>query len=118
MIPSKLPAMPSGYLIKTVSVEQLEPGRFSVCMLAAGCGFDLPLIAVDTAMLSNSSRDPNNATYKVPGMKSSIHVQRVQNATPPITGTFDVTYKGKTVEGNPFDGNQASVLFSMEVING
>jgi hypothetical protein len=68
-------------------------------MSPANCGFGLPLIAVDAA-LSNGKNDSNNATYNINGLQSHVHVERTQRATPPITGTFAVTYQGKTVQGN------------------
>ena len=95
--PTSLPAMPGGYLIESFSVSQVSTRNFSICMTPVKCGTGIPLIEVDGSTVE--SQTSSSATYKINGVESRVKVERTQSATPPTTGTFDVTYKGKSVKG-------------------
>ncbi|KAK3740701.1 hypothetical protein QZH41_019065 [Actinostola sp. cb2023] len=110
--PTSLPAMPGGYLIESFSVSQVSARNFSICMTPAKCGTGIPLMAVDGSTVE--SQTSSSATYKINGVESRVKVERTQSATPPTTGTFDVTYKGKSVKAIPANATAEKLKQLME----
>lgn len=72
--------------------------NWTISLQPANCGSPLPLLAIaDTIRGENDEAD--HATYRVDGLNSSAQVKRVQEASPPIRGTFDIEYNGILITG-------------------
>lgn len=91
-------AKPNGFLIKDFAVEMNSETNWTISLQPADCGSPLPLLGiVDTVRGEND--DDDHATYRVNGLNSSAQVKRVQEASPPIRGTFDIEYNGILITG-------------------
>ena len=98
MIPVRNAAKPNGFLIKDFKVEKNSDTNWTICLLPANCGSPLPLLAVTDAIRVGNG-DADSATYTKDGLNSSVQVEREQEASPPIEGTFDITYHGIAITG-------------------
>ena len=98
MTPTSSGAMPNGFLIKDFRVEKTTEKNWTVSLLPANCGSPLPLFAVVGAIRGENGNS-DDVTYTVDGLNSSVRVKRVQEASPPIQGTFDIQYDGHVIEG-------------------
>ena len=85
-----------------MNVESLGPSVWSVSLTPASCGTGIELlqIADATVVSGNTTSDqavfgPINATEN-----SNIVVSRVQAATPPVGGTFEIYLENDEVKGN------------------
>ena len=70
-------------------------------MLPAECGDNLPPILVSDTEEVNGS-DESVLHLRALGLQSVISVERLQLASPPVSGTFYITYQGKVSEGELF----------------
>lgn len=90
-------AKPNGVLIKDVQVEKNDK-NWTISLLPANCGSPLPLLSIVRATRrENGNRD--EATFSFKGLTSSIQMMRIQRASPPVRGTFHITYNGKIISG-------------------
>lgn len=85
-----------------MNVESLGPSVWSVSLtpVLCGTGIELLQIADATVVSGNTTSDqavfgPINATEN-----SNIAVSRVQAATPPVSGTFEIYLENYEVKGN------------------
>lgn len=79
-----LPAKPNGALIQSVSVASPSTGVYDITLVPYDCGYDFPLFGKINGQIRSGG---------------SISVSRTQPASPPITGTFSVSFKNKTKSG-------------------
>ncbi|CAH1226877.1 PKHD1L1 [Branchiostoma lanceolatum] len=92
-----------GNLIEDVLVSKTEEESvYNITFVPYKCGHDFPLMGVRSATTSGNR---NRKTYTFPstGTSSQILIEREWGATPPITGTMDISYKGVTLSGVPSD---------------
>lgn len=68
-------------------------------MTPAKCAFNIPLIDIFGAQ---GSRGKEKKSFHFTEFKSAITVTRNVAASPPIKGTFDISYKNKTIRGIPY----------------
>ncbi|XP_078617867.1 fibrocystin-L-like isoform X2 [Branchiostoma floridae x Branchiostoma japonicum] len=88
-----------GNLIEDVMVSKTEgESVYNITFVPYNCGHDFPLMGVRS---SSKSGNRNRKTYTFPntGTSSQIVIEREWGATPPITGTMDISYKGATLMG-------------------
>uniref|UniRef100_A0A7M4E0M8 PKHD1 ciliary IPT domain containing fibrocystin/polyductin n=1 Tax=Crocodylus porosus TaxID=8502 RepID=A0A7M4E0M8_CROPO len=80
------PAHPGGNIIEAVSVVG-SPPIYNVSLLVAGCGGHLPLFSLRYGLSA--------------GCLTSIYCQRLQTASPPIGGTFQILLPNTVLSGVP-----------------
>ena len=78
------PAKPNQALIKSVSVDSPSAGVYDITMVPHECGSNFPLFDRISGQIRSGG---------------SVSVTRTQAASPPITGTFSITFKNKTKMG-------------------
>ena len=97
--PTRSPVMPNGLIIKDFAVEKTSERNWTICLLPGNCGFPLPLIDVEGTSRGETSTD-NSALLTLEGLKSTVQVRQIQEASPPIQGAFDIECgNGKVVQG-------------------
>ena len=89
-------AKPNGYWISEFSVEKPSPNKWTIAMHAGKSGHNLPLIEVYGAQKSGGSE---KKMFRFPEFNSNITITRDLAASPPLTGTFDITFQNKTIRG-------------------
>ncbi|TRY58767.1 hypothetical protein DNTS_034596, partial [Danionella cerebrum] len=92
--------------------KQVNSSRVSYEITATpyNCGFGVPLLQL--AFLENSTE---NQSIQSQG-NSSVTIVRPQNASPPLTGTFDVEFSGRWVKGLAVDISDANLQFALQGI--
>ena len=72
---------------------------FDIEMTPAGCGYGLPLLGFRDASIVDGSAesDSDEAVYRCDGY--DVRVDRLQEATVPVSGTFTLSSNGRDVEG-------------------
>ena len=79
-----LPSKPNGALIKSVTVTSPSVGVYEITLVPHECGNNLPpLMAISSQIVTGGTVD----------------VTVNQQASPPLTGTFDVTFNGHSKTG-------------------
>ncbi|XP_048575327.1 fibrocystin-L-like isoform X2 [Nematostella vectensis] len=101
MTPSSAPAMPGGHLVRSFKVEQVADKVFKTFLTPAKCGTNIPLIGIQNGVTQSSTS--NQKVIQLSGglASSYVTVERTAPASPPITGTFNITCSGKTSIGLP-----------------
>ena len=94
-------AMPNGFIIKDYKIEKTTESNWTISLLPANCGSPMPLFSV-VEHTRNENGSPDDVTYTTPGLNSSVRVRRVQEASPPIEGMFDIEYRGNVIKGEWF----------------
>ena len=94
-------AMPNGFIIKDYKIEKTTETNWTISLLPANCGSPMPLFSV-VEHTRNENGSPDDVTYTTPGLNSSVRVRRVQEASPPIEGMFDIEYRGNVIKGEWF----------------
>ena len=94
-------AMPNGFIIKDYKIEKTTETNWTISLLPANCGSPMPLFSV-VEHTGNENGSPDDVTYTTPGLNSSVRVRRVQEASPPIEGMFDIEYRGNVIKGEWF----------------
>ncbi|XP_069121982.1 fibrocystin-L-like [Argopecten irradians] len=96
------PAKPNGYQIDRVLVTG-SPGNYEVTLTPYDCGYNFPLF------ISDSSQTPSGA---------SVAVSRVQSASPPVQGSFRLTFLGTTTPAIPADIDTTGLAENLKSIEG
>lgn len=78
------PAKPNSAFIESVSVASPSTGVYDITLIPHDCGSDFPLFKKIAGQVRSGG---------------SISVTRTQPASPPITGSFSVTFNSKTKAG-------------------
>nr|XP_033792609.1 fibrocystin isoform X3 [Geotrypetes seraphini] len=96
------PARPGGNIIETISVTRLSH-TFKLIFWVANCGVGLPFIAVRRVFSSEEPVLNGNFTECVEYGNGSrtLTVERLQNATPPLGGTFKIQLSNTVISGVP-----------------
>ena len=100
-------AMPNGFIIKDYKIEKTTETNWTISLLPANCGSPMPLFSV-VEHTGNENGSPDDVTYTRPGLNSSVRVRRVQEASPPIEGMFDIEYRGNVIKGEWFSEKKSS----------
>ncbi|XP_012942613.1 fibrocystin-L [Aplysia californica] len=83
-------ATPNGAYIDKVEVSETASNTYEVKLFPHHCGFDFPLPEIAAATKSGS-------TYRITnGGNVGVTIARTQTASPPIAGTYKVTFDGDT----------------------
>ena len=97
VVDRKIAARPEGNWIKKFNVDILSENSFKLSMTPAYCGSGIPLISIDGVPRVDGDQQ---STFNISDIGASITVERTKAASPPLTGTFDITFDNKTIEGN------------------
>lgn len=93
-------AEPGGHVIKSFDVRQKGSAVWAIYLTPAHCGTNLEMIKIIDAVKDVQNTSDNMTTYRpVNQTESMVTVTRVQRATPPVDGTFDLTFKGQRYSG-------------------
>ena len=92
----KAAAHPNGHWIKEFSVDKLSETSFKLKMKPAYCGNDIPLISVEGVPRTDGDEQ---SSFNFTDIGATITVTRNKAASPPLTGTFDITFENKTIKG-------------------
>lgn len=104
-------AMPNGFIIKDYKIEKTTETNWTISLLPANCGSPMPLFSV-VEHTGNENGSPDDVTYTTPGLNSSVRVRRVQEASPPIEGMFDIEYRGNVIKGEWFSEKKNSHIMA------
>lgn len=104
-------AMPNGFIIKDYKIEKTSETNWTISLLPANCGSPMPLFSV-VEHNGNENGSPDDVTYTTPGLNSSVRVRRVQEASPPIEGMFDIEYRGNVIKGEWFSEKKNSHIMA------
>ncbi|KAG7457780.1 hypothetical protein MATL_G00230750 [Megalops atlanticus] len=115
----KPPALESlGLFVEQISVLKTQGPEashvsYEITATPYNCGYDFPLMAVRFLQkVSNDSEDM--AVFGEGG--AGVTVTRVQRASPPLSGTFDVEVYGKRIEGLPVNMSAEDLQYALQGI--
>ncbi|XP_052061742.1 fibrocystin-L-like [Mytilus californianus] len=97
-----LPVSLGSTRIDRVDVRSTE-GLLEVTFVPYLCGHKIPLLTIEPGQV---------------GSGVQIDIKRLQAASPPISGTFSITFKNKTKSGIPHDTSSAALTDILESIDG
>ncbi|XP_053565532.1 fibrocystin [Bombina bombina] len=83
------PARPGGHLLETVTVTGSYP-TYNLISLVANCAQQLPLIKICGALLGPATDNYLHQSLRSEDETIALTVQRLQEASPPIGGTFSI----------------------------
>lgn len=89
-------ALPNGNSIETFSTEKLSENSLRIKMTPANCGHGIPLISVEGVPRTDGDQQSSFHFLKI---NATISVTRTKAASPPLTGTFDLTHTNRTIRG-------------------
>ncbi|XP_076961678.1 fibrocystin-L [Callospermophilus lateralis] len=118
----RLPALANkGIFLKHFQVNQSKINgstitiQYFITMTSYNCSHNIPLMAVSFGQVITNETE-NESVYRGknwPG-KSKIHIQRIQEASPPISGTFDIYAYGHVLKGIPAAVSAADLQFALQ----
>ncbi|NXT47008.1 PKHD1 protein, partial [Pluvianellus socialis] len=85
------PTWPGGRVVEAVSVVGSSP-TYNVSWMVSGCGASLPL-------LSLSSKEHGHLYVSTEDVRVSLTIQRLQESSPPIGGTFRIHLANTVISG-------------------
>ena len=88
-------AKPNGYWIDEFSIQKTDQHNWTLAMTVTSCGNNIPLINIVGGEPSNENAD--NKMYHL--NNANFLVSRNLAASPPITGTFDLSFLNNTING-------------------
>ena len=112
-------AKPNGHWISEFSIVK-SSNVITVSMLPSKCGDNIPLFDVIGAQSTGNKQERN---YYFTEFHSAVTVKRELAASPPVTGTFDILYQNKAIQGtlyatvlsNPFTGKNRLALDRVKI---
>ncbi|XP_053415184.1 fibrocystin-L isoform X2 [Nycticebus coucang] len=118
----RLPALANkGIFLKHFQVDQTKTNgstmtnQYSVTMASYNCGYNIPMIAVSFGQIITQETE-NESVYRGndwPG-ESRIRVQRIQAASPPLRGSFDIQAYGHILKGLPAAVSAIDLQFALQ----
>ncbi|XP_058524528.1 fibrocystin-L isoform X1 [Ochotona princeps] len=118
----RLPALANkGIVFKHFQVNQIKvngstmTNQYSVTMSSYDCSYNIPLMAVSFGQIVSNETE-NESAYRGnnwPG-ESKIRIQRVQKASPPISGSFDIQAYGQILKGLPAAVSAVDLQFALQ----
>ena len=88
-------AKPNGHWIYDFSITKAS-NVITIDMSPLNCGVGIPLFDIVGAQSTGNNDEKN---YNFAEFNSAVNVKREQAASPPITGTIDILYQGKSITG-------------------
>ncbi|XP_072177767.1 fibrocystin-L-like [Diadema setosum] len=111
------PVQPNGIIVSEVVVETIsqEPQGFRISMQGANCGHSFPLLAIEGADVESQTNE--STTYRDGDWAAgaSVVVERESYATPPMQGTFDLSFGDRTSKDIPADVSESQLKSRLEV---
>ncbi|XP_012578380.1 PREDICTED: fibrocystin-L [Condylura cristata] len=118
----RLPALANkGIFLKHIQVNQTKingpnvTSQYSVTMTSYNCSYNIPRMAVSFGQVITKEKE-NESVYRGnnwPG-ESKIRIQRIQAASPPLSGTFDIQAYGHVLKGLPAAVSAAELQFALQ----
>ncbi|XP_007188845.2 fibrocystin-L isoform X1 [Balaenoptera acutorostrata] len=118
----RLPALANrGIFLKHFQVTQTKingssiTNQYSVTMTSCNCSYNIPMMAVSFGQTITNETE-NESVYRGnnwPG-ESKIRIQRVQAASPPLSGSFDIHAYGHILKGIPAAVSAADLQFALQ----
>ncbi|KAK2095397.1 Fibrocystin-L [Saguinus oedipus] len=103
--------------------------QYFVTMTSYNCSYNIPMMAVSFGQIRASQKTfckiityetENEVVYRGsnwPG-DSKIHIQRIQAASPPLSGSFDIQAYGRILKGLPASVSAADLQFALQSLEG
>uniref|UniRef100_A0A7N4NVE6 Fibrocystin-L n=1 Tax=Sarcophilus harrisii TaxID=9305 RepID=A0A7N4NVE6_SARHA len=120
----RLPALANrGIFLKHFEVKQTKiigssaTSQYTVTMTSCNCSYRIPLLAVGFAQVITNITE-NESVYRGmswPG-ESQIRIQRIQAASPPIHGSFDIQAYGHVLKGLSADISAVDLQYALQSI--
>ncbi|XP_073925166.1 fibrocystin-L isoform X4 [Castor canadensis] len=121
----RLPALADkGIFLKHFWVNQTKINgstltvQYSVTMTSYNCSYNIPMMAVSFGQITTNETE-NESVYRGinwPG-ESKIRIQRIQEASPPISGSFDIKAYGHILKGIPASVSAADLQFALQSLD-
>uniref|UniRef100_A0A8D0SJH6 Fibrocystin-L n=1 Tax=Sus scrofa TaxID=9823 RepID=A0A8D0SJH6_PIG len=118
----RLPALANkGIFLKHFQVNRTKingssmTNQYSVTMTSYNCGYNIPMMAVSFGQIIPESTE-NESVYRGnnwPG-ESKIRIQRIQAASPPLSGSFDIQAYRHILKGIPAAVSAAELQFALQ----
>lgn len=89
-------AKPNGHWIYAFSVTKVSSSEVTIKMSPAKCGDHIPLLDIVGA---RKTHGVDETSFHFTEFNSAITVTRKRAASPPITGTYDILYQNKKLQG-------------------
>jgi len=88
-------------VITSFDVTKIGSAAWSISMTPSHCGTNIDMIKIVDALRVDNNTSHDVITYRPDNQtsRSLIAVTRDQKATPPIGGTFELTYEGRRLTG-------------------
>ncbi|XP_070248855.1 fibrocystin-L [Myotis yumanensis] len=122
----RLPALASkGIFLKHFQVNQTKSNgssmtsQYSVTMTSYNCSYNIPMMAVSFGQVITNETE-NESVYRGnnwPG-ESRIRIQRIQAASAPLSGSFDIQAYGHILKGLPAAVSAADLQFALQSLEG
>uniref|UniRef100_A0A6I8N1M6 Fibrocystin-L n=1 Tax=Ornithorhynchus anatinus TaxID=9258 RepID=A0A6I8N1M6_ORNAN len=119
----RLPALANkGIFFKQFQVNQTQTdgsfltNSYSVTMSSHNCSYRIPLLAVDfTQAVTNTENESVFRGTNWPG-ESHVLIKRIQTASPPLHGSFDIQAYGHLLQGLPADVSAVDLKYALQSI--
>ncbi|KAK1331988.1 LOW QUALITY PROTEIN: hypothetical protein QTO34_007665 [Cnephaeus nilssonii] len=122
----RLPALANkGIFLKHFQVDQTKSNgssmtsQYSVTMTSYNCSYNIPMMAVSFGQVITNETE-NESVYRGnnwPG-ESRIRIQRIQAASAPLRGSFDIQAYGHILKGLPAEVSAADLQFALQSLEG
>ncbi|CAD7693852.1 unnamed protein product [Nyctereutes procyonoides] len=120
----RLPALANkGIFLKHFQVnhtkinESSVTNQYSITMTSYNCSYNIPMMAVSFGQIITNETE-NESVYRGnnwPG-KSKIRIQRIQAASPPLSGSFDIQAYGHILKGLPATVSATELQFALQSV--
>ncbi|XP_076109510.1 fibrocystin-L-like [Mytilus galloprovincialis] len=97
-----LPSKPNNALMKSVSVISPSIGVYEITFTPHDCGYDFPALTPVTPLVTDGQ----------------VAVSRTTEASPPLTGTYNVEFNGETVSGIDYSLENELLADELETMPG
>ncbi|NXJ91854.1 PKHD1 protein, partial [Corythaixoides concolor] len=87
-----------GRIVEAVSVVGSSP-TYNVSWTVSGCGASLPLLSLRGALLGEGSKEYGHLCVSTEDVKVSVTIQRLQESSPPLGGTFRIHLADTVIPG-------------------
>ncbi|XP_019623376.1 PREDICTED: fibrocystin-L-like [Branchiostoma belcheri] len=107
----------NGMAITDVLVEKDQNSTaYDITLVPHGCDYGFPLLSVRSAQVTSDT--VNGTVYTYPSTSTAVTVKRLAAATPPLGGTFDVSFKDNVVPDIPSDVSASAFKNLLEQVGG
>ncbi|XP_045661731.1 fibrocystin-L isoform X1 [Ursus americanus] len=120
----RLPALANkGIFLKHFQVNHTKingssmANQYSITMTSYNCGYNIPMMAVSFGQIITNETE-NESVYRGgnwPG-ESKIRIQRIQAASPSLSGSFDIQAYGHILKGLPATASAPDLQFALQSV--